>query len=106
VLRIFLACALAWLAQGPTDPADVGEPVAEGAAAMSLALVGEGEVVVRVGVLRDEGDGALVGGDGVRSGRLSSSSTFAEVEEGEGVLGVGLGGAAVELLGHGDSRRL
>jgi len=32
---------------------------------MALTLVARAEVVVRVGVLRDERDGALVGGDGV-----------------------------------------
>ena len=81
--------------------ADVGEPVTEGAAAVALALVGEGQVVVRVGVLRDEGDGALVGGNRVGQ-PLELVEHVAEVEEGERVLGVGLGGAAVELLGHGE----
>src|SRR5580704_7471017 len=43
----------------------IGQPMAQGAAAMSLALVGQGEVVMCVGVLRHQRDGALVGRDGV-----------------------------------------
>jgi len=60
--------------------------VAQRAAAMALALVGEGKVVVRIGVLRDERDGALVGGDGVVEA-LHLVEDIAEIEEGEGVLG-------------------
>jgi hypothetical protein len=78
--------------------ADVGEPVAEGAATVALALVGEGEVVVGVGVLGDEGDGLLVGLGGFGE-TLHLVEDVAEVEEGEGIFGIGDGGAAVEALG-------
>jgi hypothetical protein len=68
--------------------AHIGEPVAQGAAAMALALVGEREVVVRVGVLRHQGNGSLVGGDGVGQA-LHLVEHVAQVEEGQRVLGVG-----------------
>jgi len=65
---------------------------------MALALEGEREVVVRVGVLRHEMNRALVGGDGLGQA-LQLIEDVAEIEEGEGVVGIGLGGVAVELLG-------
>src|SRR6185437_704420 len=43
--------------------ADVFEPVTKGAPAMALPLLREREVVMRVGVLRYEVDGAFVSGD-------------------------------------------
>ncbi len=39
--------------------------MAQGAATVSLTLVCKREIVVRVGVLRDERDGTLVSGDRV-----------------------------------------
>ncbi len=70
----------------------------EGAAAFALTLECEGEVVMCVGVLRDQGDGLTIGFDGLVEA-LHLVEDVAEIEEGEGVAGVSLGGTAVEAFG-------
>ena len=51
-----------------------------------------------VGVARREGDGLAVGGDGFVEA-LKLVEHVAEIEVGQHISGVGLGGAAVELFG-------
>ena len=72
--------------------------MAQRAAALALSLVGERKVVVRIGVVGNERDGALVGAERIRKA-LHLVEDVAQVDEGEGILGIGLGGATVELLG-------
>ena len=77
---------------------DVRDPVAQRAAALVAALEGEREVVMRVGVAGREADGRLVGLD--RLGQpLQLVERIAQIEERQRVVGIGDGGAAVELLG-------
>ena len=80
--------------------AHIGLPVAQGEAAFAFALVGEGQVVVGIGIARGENDGLAVGGDRFFEA-LQLVEDVAEVEEGQDVGGVFFGGAAVELLGAG-----
>ena len=76
----------------------VREPVPQRAPALSLSLVGERQVVVRVGVLRNQCDGLLVGG-GCFGQPLHLVEHIAQIEERERILGVGDGRLAVVLLG-------
>ena len=78
---------------------DVGAPMLECLARLANFFVGEGDVVVRVGVGGRELDGGLVGGNG-----FLHPSGFVEhvpqVEVGEGIAGIDLDGRAVVLLGE------
>ncbi len=76
---------------------DIGAPVAQGAAVFAGAFVGECQVVVGVGVAGRERDGLEVGGDGFLEA-LELVENVAEIEVGENITRVGLGGAAVEFL--------
>ena len=72
--------------------------MAQGAAALAHAFMGERQVVVSVGVLRYELNGALVGGD--RFGQaLQLVQHIAQVEKSQRVVGVDLRGGAIALLG-------
>jgi 3-deoxy-7-phosphoheptulonate synthase len=76
----------------------VGKPVPQGAAALVAAFEGEGQVVMRVGVTRREANGRLVRLD--RLGQpLQLIERIAQIEESQRVVGIGEGGAAVELAG-------
>ena len=64
----------------------------------ALGLVGKRKVIVRVRILRNQRQGALVGLDRLRQPCLLIQYV-AQIEEGQRILRIGLGGLPVELLG-------
>jgi hypothetical protein len=71
--------------------------MAQCTAALALTLVCKSEVVVRVGVVRNERYGFLVGLGGIVEA-LHLIEDVAEVEECEGVLGIRDGSATIEVF--------
>ncbi len=72
---------------------DIGLPVAQGQAAFPLALVGQGQIVVCIGITRRQLDGPPVSGDRL-VGPVQFIQHVAQVKEGQHVAAVGLRGAA------------
>ena len=68
--------------------------MAEGLTVLSHAFVGQGQIVVGVGVAGRERNGLEVSGDGFVQ-PLQLVEDVAEIEEGQHVAGIGRGGAAV-----------
>src|SRR5580692_2198945 len=104
--EFFLAEQLADLGAGMLGPGagavelDIGMPVMEGFSALALALIGQGQVVMRIRVAGGENNRLTVGGDRFVQ-TLQFIEYVAKIEEGQDVAWVNLGGAAIELLGHG-----
>ena len=73
---------------------EIGGPVAEGGSTLAESFVAESKIVMRVGVSGDEADGSAISGDGFGKA-LQFIEHIAEIEEGEGVFGIGLSCAAV-----------
>jgi len=72
--------------------------MAESRAALSLALVSQGQVVVGIGVPRRKCNGLTISGNGLIRA-LEFVQYVAQIEERQHVCGVGFGGPAIELLG-------
>ena len=75
--------------------------MAEGLAALVLALIGERQVVVGVGVSGSEPNGGTVGVNGLAE-PLQLVEDVAQIEEGQRVVRVGESRLAVEALGRGE----
>ena len=76
----------------------VGVPVAQGEARFGFAFVGQGQVVVGVGIARGERDGLLIRGDRfVRPFQFIEN--VAKIEIGQHVSRIRFGGTAVEFFG-------
>src|ERR1700761_4305627 len=76
----------------------VGKPVPQRASSLTLPLIRERQIVMSVGILRNQGDSFLVGRS--RLGQaLHLIKHIAEVEKGECILGVGQRRTPVVLLG-------
>ena len=80
---------------------EIGHPVAEGLATLVLALIGQRQVVVGVGVPGCEADGGTVGVNGLAE-PLQLVEHVAQVEEGERVVRVSKSRLPVEALGSGE----
>src|ERR1700728_4407988 len=105
--EFFLAEQLADLGTGVLGPGagaiklDVGMPVMEGFTALALALIGQGQVVMRIGVAGGQNNSLAIGDDRFVKA-LQLIQYVAEIEEGKDVAGVHLGGAAIKLLRQGE----
>ena len=80
---------------------EVAHPVAEGLAALVLALIGQRQVVVGVGVPGSEANGGTVGVNGLAE-PLQLVEHVAQIEEGQRVVRIGESRLAVKALGSGE----
>src|ERR1700721_4414607 len=101
--EFFLAEQLADLGTGMLRPGagaiklDIGMPVMEGFSALALTLIGQGQVVMRIGVAGGQNN-SLTKGDGRFVKALHLIQYVPEIEEGKDLAGVPLGGAALKRL--------